>query len=89
MNEIILINLDCKDCNNKEVWSIKEFEFVGDYPIECDKCHNDEILEFKLDCSECNNVEYWCIEEFNWCGDYPIECDKCRHDEMNITLNNK
>lgn len=41
--EIILINLDCKECNNKEVWSINEFEFVGDYPIECDKCHNDEM----------------------------------------------
>ena len=43
MNEIILINLDCKECNNKEVWSIKEFEYVGDYPIECDKCHNDNM----------------------------------------------
>ena len=43
MNEIILINLDCKECNNKEVWSINEFEFVGDYPIECDKCHNEEM----------------------------------------------
>tara|TARA_Y100001963_G_scaffold121536_1_gene170204 strand:+ start:299 stop:481 length:183 start_codon:yes stop_codon:yes gene_type:complete len=43
MNEIILINLDCKECNNKEVWSIKEFEYVGDYPIECDKCHSEEM----------------------------------------------
>ncbi len=42
-NGIILINLDCKECNNKEVWSVKEFEYVGDYPIECDKCHSDEM----------------------------------------------
>ena len=29
--------------NKREVWGINEFEFIGDYPIECDKCHNDEI----------------------------------------------
>ena len=44
MNErVILINLDCKDCNNKEVWSVNEFEYVDDYPIECDKCHSEEM----------------------------------------------
>ena len=43
MNEIMLIKLDCNKCNNKEVWSINEFEFVGDYPIECVNCHSEEM----------------------------------------------
>ena len=43
MNEIILINLDCKDCKAREVWSVNEFEFVGDYPIECGDCHSDDM----------------------------------------------
>ena len=43
MNEIIMINMDCNKCDNKEIWSCNEFEFVGDYPISCDKCGDDEM----------------------------------------------
>ncbi len=41
--EIVLVNLDCKDCNAREVWSVNEFEFVDDLPIECGDCHSENI----------------------------------------------
>ena len=43
MKEIILLNMICNKCNSKEVWSVNEFEFVGDYPIECGDCHSDDM----------------------------------------------
>ena len=42
-NEIILINMDCKDCKAREVWSINEFEYVDDLPIECGDCHSENM----------------------------------------------
>jgi len=43
MNEIILINMDCKDCKKREVWSVNEFEYVDDNPLECGDCHSENI----------------------------------------------
>ena len=50
MNEIIIsddnilfVDMLCISCGTSETWSNKEFEFVGDYPIECDKCHSEEM----------------------------------------------
>jgi len=41
--EIIVVNMNCNKCKTKETWSVNEFEFVGDYPIECVNCHNEEL----------------------------------------------
>ena len=43
INTILTFKLNCNECHNIEFWSILEFEYVGDYPYECDKCHNDEM----------------------------------------------
>ena len=41
--EIVLVNLDCEDCEAREVWSVNEFEYVDDLPIECADCHSENI----------------------------------------------
>ena len=43
MKEIILIDMFCISCGTREVWSVNEFEFVDDYPIECDGCGSDDF----------------------------------------------
>ena len=42
-NGIILIDMLCISCGNSETWSVNEFEYVDDHPIECADCHSEDI----------------------------------------------
>ena len=42
MNEIILLNVECKDCHVLEVWSLNELKDV-ESPIECVECERTNI----------------------------------------------
>ena len=41
--EKIMLKLNCKDCDNTEIWSIIEFEYVPEHPICCTQCDNDDM----------------------------------------------
>ena len=39
----IMLKLNCKDCDNTEVWSIIEFEYVSSHVVPCSQCDNDDM----------------------------------------------
>ena len=42
MNE--LLNVDCKQCKIKEVWTIKELEYIDtNYLVYCSNCDSPQI----------------------------------------------
>ena len=38
-----MLKLKCKDCNNMELWTFLELEYIKEHPIECTKCDNDDM----------------------------------------------
>ena len=41
--EKVILKLNCKDCNNTEVWSIIEFEYLSNPIVPCSQCDNDDM----------------------------------------------
>ena len=54
--EKVILKLNCKDCNNTEVWSIIEFEYLSSPIVPCSQCDNDDM---DITIKEIVGRKYW------------------------------